>query len=159
MTEDEKRELRTKAEYCAFTEASGGDTEADYDELEIWVESKKKEWQELAVAEYKLKKEMETKFFQDSITSSEFGIITEDYFKRFITPSDVRKLLEENDLNIVITNHTDDDSNLTNAFEYNAAIIIFDVRKFGEKVTKRTKREKSKAIDGLVRNIFDIHLD
>lgn len=31
--------------------------------LTTWLEQKKKEWQELAVAEYRLKKEIETKFY------------------------------------------------------------------------------------------------
>jgi hypothetical protein len=32
-----------------------------------WMEKKKKEWQEMAVAEYRLKREVETKFYGDGL--------------------------------------------------------------------------------------------
>ncbi len=40
---------------------------ADMEKAIKWVEQKKKEWQEIAVAEYRLKREIETKFYEDGL--------------------------------------------------------------------------------------------
>ena len=63
LTKKERNELRSKAVRIDMS----SDFREDYDDLLQWVSQKKKEWQELAVAEYKLKKEVETKFYGNGL--------------------------------------------------------------------------------------------
>ena len=50
LTKKERNELRSKAVRIDMS----SDFREDYDDLLQWVSQKKKEWQELAVAEYRL---------------------------------------------------------------------------------------------------------
>jgi hypothetical protein len=66
LTKEEIQELKilmTRLEEADFEDAEAEDENEVEIDIRKWVEQKKKQWMELAVAEYKLKKEMETKFY------------------------------------------------------------------------------------------------
>jgi hypothetical protein len=58
--------------------------------------------------------------------------------------------MDINDLNIVITDHLDTNSNLTNMFNYNCAIIIYDTRRMGERVSKKLKLARAEYLRNLI---------
>ena len=66
LTKEEKKEIEDIFNISIYsTEYYPHETFSDLFERKLteWLEQKKKQWMELAVAEYKLKKEMETKFY------------------------------------------------------------------------------------------------